>query len=212
MTGGVERGAPTCSTVRRLNLARGLLLGCRRELSNLLAGDEHHVVRLFVGLSLDTAIRLSASARPDYDMDPLSPMCPALRDERLAGLPRRVRDGWAAWPAAWWDLVRRNPRMALAEAIGEVGSALDGRRWPHGREAALRDWVDDGGKGALADEEEHGATEDVRAFVLPALHRLRVETGGWVWWEGVSGRRVFRSDEAARHALAPPPNETMEAF
>lgn len=169
------------------------------------------MVRLFVGLALDVARRAPPGAPVDFDMDAFSPLCPAFRDDRLEGLPLRVRTGWSVWPAVWEDLVRRNPRLALADAIGEVGMALDARRWPHGREAALRDWVDGGGVGLLSPDDEFRETDNIRDFVLPALARLRFETGGWVWWDASSGRRVFRPDGAAQRPL-PIASDPKESF
>ena len=153
---------------------RGQAATCRRDRSNLTEADEHHVVAFFARLVADTCAALDGDLLPRWAAMDVGVASGATRD-LLPGreLPARVAVAWEAWPAIWADLMARNPRLALAGAIADIGARADGQ--------SPLPWR------ATVGGEVHG-------YEFDRLRRLRLETAGSAWFDRHARRRVFRSD------------------
>ena len=192
VAGNVIAGAK----LTRLDLACGQAAFTAGELSNLLSGDEHYVHCHFMRLAVDTLELLPAGRRLSWaKMDADSACCPSNWSTDLDGMPERIRVGWRAWPAIWFDLVWRNPRLRLATALSAIGEIIDASSWPYGREEELRRWVDGGARlplpwpAAIADE------DDVSQAMFEDMRALSRDLRGWVFRDEKTNHRVFRADD-----------------
>ena len=167
---------------------------CNRELSNLLDGDEHHAAHFFVRWVVDTVASLGPGRVPLWGrMATGSALCPArsIRPDRTAS--SRLRLGWLEWEVLWDFLVDRHPRLALADLLSDAGETIARQVWPYGCELELLDWADRGTRLPLpwpaGDPDRAWSENDYQL-----LRDVRRDAGGWVFHDGATRRRAFRSD------------------
>lgn len=168
-----------------------------REASNLIRPEDADVVAGFVDLAVRTMDWLPpvTVAAFCFRMDASSMMCGSNQLSMWKDVPDDVARDWTDWREAYAALQARNPRLELADEIGWVGEVIDASSWPYEQEDVLKAWVDRGERLPLPRPplgpwgEKH--LDD--AFYA-RLRELRERTGGWVYYDDVTNRRVFVSE------------------
>ena len=61
--------------------------------------------------------------------------------ENYYGLTLELADGWQEYKARWQRLLDLNPRMMIADKLGDVSETHDFISFPSGWEHIIRDWV-----------------------------------------------------------------------
>ncbi|UYQ73458.1 hypothetical protein OF122_06800 [Pelagibacterium flavum] len=61
--------------------------------------------------------------------------------EKYYGLTPELTDGWQEYKARWQRLLELNPRMKIADMLGDVSETHDSSSFPSGWEDVVRDWI-----------------------------------------------------------------------
>lgn len=73
-----------------------------------------------------------------------TPSCWIGLERNYYGLPSELLDEWQEYRRRWHNLLDLNPRMRIAEMLGDVSEGHDSSSFPTGWEHNVRDWVRSG--------------------------------------------------------------------
>lgn len=178
------------------DFASGQAEATAREASNLVRPEDAEVIGRFVDLAQRTINWLPGQAVFSwFAMETSSAFSGVVQMTMWHDVPADIELGWQAWKAEYSVLSRRNPRLELADMIGWVGEVIDASSWPYGQEDRLKAWVDRGERLPLPAPPlgpwDEGELDEAFYERLCALHTA---TGGWVYYDDATNRRVFVPD------------------
>ncbi|BFL64898.1 hypothetical protein ACX4MY_10760 [Roseomonas mucosa] len=104
-----------------------------------------------------------------------------------------IVERWQNWKQDYEEMVSRNPRLELADALAWISESDNASSWPHCYEDRLRKWVDSGVREPLP---VHDSLKLLTPVFYERLGHLRAVTGGWLYYDEGAGRVVFRADDA----------------
>ncbi|PZP46528.1 MAG: hypothetical protein DI601_06445 [Azospirillum brasilense] len=164
---------------------------------SLTAGEDKARAR-FLALCRDTRGALASagervSRTAVWRPQPHSGFCFLVQRWAHDKVPSEIVARWQDWKREYKEIVSRNPRLELSDALAWISESDNASSWPHGHEDRLREWVDSGSREPLP-------VHDSLGLVTPAfyehLRHLRAVTGGWLYYVESARRVVFRSDSA----------------
>lgn len=171
-----------------------------REASNLVRPEDDGVIAGFVDLAVRTTEWLPrAQSLSWFGMDTGSAFSGLVQMPMWRDVPPDIERGWLEWKVAYAALLERNPRLELADMLGWIGEVIDASSWPYGQEDRLREWVDRGERLPLPKPPLGPWDEaELDESFYQRLHELRAVTGGWIWYDDATNRRVFIADPDGR--------------